>query len=827
MDEYLYLKHMQPASSLQDVKYFIPHHCITKPDSSTTRLRVVFDASCCTTSGKSLNDILCVGPTLQDDIFTMLSRFRYHKYVLVADIAKMYRQVLVHNDDMQWQCILWRSNPSSPLIAYKLQTLTYGTSSAPYLAVKCLQQLASEMSDTFPLGAKVTLSDFYVDNLMTGGKSEDEVIEIKRQVVGLLKSGGFPLRKFASNSSNILLDIPNAEREEIVQLDNMDYIKTLGLKWSPKEDFFSFSYTPQDSTLKSTKRSILAHTAAFFDPLGLINPIIVKAKILLQSLWKLKLHWDESVPLDIFTEWEQIRAQLKCLNNIKIPRFVSFNSFTNIHAFADASKKAYGACIYVVSKCEDGMVSSLVCAKSRVAPVKEVSLPRLELCAALLSVKLLDAVRNYFPKHPCKTFCWSDSTITLAWIAGESYSRPTFVANRITKIQELSKDVVWKHVPSEQNPADLLSRGSTVKCITENDFWFQGPSFLREAESNWPRQPPLSVQDFVEQRQTSLIAKNCGTCTIYEDFLEDHKFINSFEKLLRMMVYRPKLQEQVMAALPADRVQASFPFQVSGVDYCGPFQITQRAIHMELVPDLTTIAFIAALRRFISRRGRCATIYSDNATNFIGANKELKAMLSDFLSEEHIEVVREACLSEGITWNFIPPRSPHFGGLWESGVKQAKHYLRRAIGKHILTYDELNTVVCQTEAILNSRPLTPLSSDPNDLRPLTPAHFLIGRPLTSLPEPNLCTVNPSSLKSYKLIQWIQQHFWERWRKEYLNCLQQKLKWNTASPNIEINDLVLLKDDNIPPLKWPLARVIAVNPGDDGFVRVATVKSKDG
>ncbi|XP_065356187.1 uncharacterized protein LOC135950580 [Calliphora vicina] len=302
-----------------------------------------------------------------------------------------------------------------------------------------------------------------------------------------------------------------------------------------------------------------------------------------------------------------------------------------------------------------------------------------------------------------------------------------------------------------------------------------------------------------------------------------------------------------MAALPADRVQAAFPFQVSGVDYCGPFYLTQKvrdrapikgyislficfstkAIHMELVPDLTTNAFIAALRRFISRRGRCSTIYSDNATNFIGANKELKVMLQDFLSEEHSSALREACQQEGITWAFIPPRSPHFGGLWESGVKQAKHYLRRAIGKYILTYDELNTVICQTEAILNSRPLTPLSSDPNDLRPLTPAHFLIGRPLAALPEPNLCTINPASLKSYKLIQWIQQQFWERWRKEYLNCLQQKTKWTVTSPNIQVNDLVLLKDGNIPPLRWPLARVIAVNPGDDGFVRVATVKSNEG
>lgn len=184
--------HMTLVNNPEHARNFIPHHCVTKEDSSTTKLRVVFDASCRTSNGKSLNDILLVGPTLQDDIFTILLRFRAHKYVLMADIAKMYRQVQMNSADSSWQCILWRESPNTSVKVYKLQTVTYGTSSAPYLATKALQQLAKDEAESLPIGSVVTLRDFYVDNLMTGGATIEEVVQIKQQVVELLKNGGFP-----------------------------------------------------------------------------------------------------------------------------------------------------------------------------------------------------------------------------------------------------------------------------------------------------------------------------------------------------------------------------------------------------------------------------------------------------------------------------------------------------------------------------------------------------------------------------------------------------------------------------------------------------------
>ncbi|XP_017474300.1 PREDICTED: uncharacterized protein LOC108364925 [Rhagoletis zephyria] len=243
MQEYIELNHMalvQPCELSSKAGTYIPHHCVVKLDSSTARLRVVFDASCHTSNGVSLNDILRSGPTLQDDIFTILFRFGTHRFVLMADITKMYRQIIVDDRDAKYQCILWRNSPDEQLGTYQLRTVTYGTSCAPFLAVRCLQQLAYDNVSTHPLGAAVTLRDFYVDNLMIGAATIEEVMAIKTEIIDLLGSGGFPLRKFASNN-DIIADIPESDKEVNVIIGGFSNIKALGLKWSPQDNVSMFS----------------------------------------------------------------------------------------------------------------------------------------------------------------------------------------------------------------------------------------------------------------------------------------------------------------------------------------------------------------------------------------------------------------------------------------------------------------------------------------------------------------------------------------------------------------------------------------------------------
>ncbi|XP_008185507.1 uncharacterized protein LOC103310109 [Acyrthosiphon pisum] len=243
-----------------------------------------------------------------------------------------------------------------------------------------------------------------------------------------------------------------------------------------------------------------------------------------------------------------------------------------------------------------------------------------------------------------------------------------------------------------------------------------------------------------------------------------------------------------------------------------------KAIHPKAVEDMTSAAFLAALRRFISRRGKPSTMWSDNGTNFVGAERELSECLLN---------VAKNLANEGVTWHFNPPSAPHFGGLWESGVKSAKYHLLRVLKEGSPTYSELETLLCQVEACLNSRPLTPMSSDPFDMDPLTPAHFLIGGPMFFHPEPDLSNESPNKLSKWKSVQGLMQTFWKRWHIEYLPQLQVRGKWTAGCKPLEVNDLVIVKEDNMPPARWKLARITCVHPGSDGQIRVVTIRLANG
>jgi hypothetical protein len=252
-----------------------------------------------------------------------------------------------------------------------------------------------------------------------------------------------------------------------------------------------------------------------------------------------------------------------------------------------------------------------------------------------------------------------------------------------------------------------------------------------------------------------------------------------------------------------------------------------KAVHIELVLDLTTGSFIAALRRFIARRGKPKLIECDNAKNFRGASRELDELAQQFKNQQTQEIIAHSCAEDGIEFKFIPPRSPNFGGLWEAAIKSFKTHIKSTLGNSVLTIEQLTTLLTQIEACMNSRPLTQLSSDPSDLDVLTPGHFLIHRPLTAMAEPSLQEKPSNRLDRWQVVQEFLRRLWKRWTTEYLSGLQPRTKWTRKKDNISIGTMVLLKDDGLPPLKWRYGRVTHIFRGDDGNIRVVVVTTKDG
>ena len=333
---------------------------------------------------------------------------------------------------------------------------------------------------------------------------------------------------------------------------------------------------------------------------------------------------------------------------------------------------------------------------------------------------------------------------------------------------------------------------------------------------------------------------------------------SSMKKIVRSVVrkcttcrrFSARPSPQLMGQLPVERVTPGTVFEKVGVDYAGPVlvkygtvrkptvlkayicvfvSLTVKAVHLEVVSSLTSEAFVAALRRFVARRGHPSLIWSDNGTNFVGANRELREMHQFLLRGDVQHTIVNFCSSIGIEWKFIPEHSPHFGGLWEAAVKSTKKHLRRIVGDVKLTFEELATVLTQVEACLNSRPLAPLNTpDVDGVEVLTPGHFLIGRPLCALPDPASSFSSVTLLKRWDLCQNLVRHFWTRWCSDYLTSLNKYHKWKHPTRDVRPGDLVIIREDTPFPTKWPpLGRVCEVHQGRDGYVRVATIKTAAG
>ena len=453
---------------------------------------MVFDCSCRQSSGyPCLNDCLLIGSPCVTDLCSILVRFRYHRYGISTDIEKAFLHVRLHPDDRDYTRFFWLTDPtdvSSQFAIYRFKVVPFGATSSPFMLNAILEHHLQQQNTPVSRDMK---SNLYVDNVISGGATEDEVVNYYREARSIMSGANMNLRSWSSNSVKL-----NMIATEDSVNDDSQSVNVLGIRWNPTTDELSLAVKSTISTHDHlvTKREVLQNLSKIFDPLGFAAPVVIRAKILMQQLWLCKVGWDEPLQEELLKGWLEIASDLKAVRGFSVKRCYFSTSADQpvLHSFADASLKAYGAVVFLTQ----GNEVSFIIAKSRVAPLKQLTLPRLELMAALVATRLTRFVMNTIPLQDPPIFVWSDSQIVLHWIKSQKLL-PAFVRNRITEMQSQLPTAEWRYCPTLENPADLLTRGITTDALISSSLWQNGPAWIT-TPTRWPSfdqpiLPPLLV----------------------------------------------------------------------------------------------------------------------------------------------------------------------------------------------------------------------------------------------------------------------------------------------------------------------------------------------
>ena len=448
------------------------------------KVRLVLDAAA-KSNGKSLNDFLLQGPDNMNSIPGILCRWREKRIAVTSDVIAMFSQIRVREKDRPSQRFLWRgSRRTGPFEEYESPVVMFGATCSPSIAEHCFRRTADEFGEDE--AAKQSISeDTYVDDIITGADSENDAVRLVNSITRTLQMGGFRLGPWASNSEDVLRE---AGQETLEQQDTSP-TRTLGVSWDVRSDTLSYDSIAPPEQL--TKRTFLSTMMSVYDPIGFLTGFLLRAKELLQMMWKLNVKWDERLPSDIQKRAKAWMDELMLTKNIHIPRHVFRQeagiSAVDLHAFCDASEKGFCAVLYYRWTDSNGCIQvSFVAAHSRVAPLKKMSIPRLELQAAVLACRMVTSIKKETRTRINSTICWSDSKNVLAWIHSTNRRYNIFVANRIAEIHDVTGPADWRYVPTSMNAADGGSRGHSVEDVCPESTWLRGPEFLCKREDEWP-----------------------------------------------------------------------------------------------------------------------------------------------------------------------------------------------------------------------------------------------------------------------------------------------------------------------------------------------------
>ena len=544
--------------------WYIPHHGVYHPQKPD-KIRVVFDASA-EFKGESLNRHLLQGPDLTNSLNGVLCRFCKEPIAFTCDVEGMFHQVFVNPDYRNLLRFLWwdKGNVDSTPTEYRMTVHLFGATSSPGCANFTLKRTADDFEELFGSEpATFVKKDFYVDDGLKSAPSATEASALIKSTKSLLAKGGFNLHKFISNSKEVIEAIPKEQRASgIKELDlTRDILpieRALGVQWCVQSDALQFRVVLKDKPL--TRRGILASISLIYDPLGLAAPFLLQGKQILQDLCKNQAAWDEMVPDDIKARWEKWRGELHALAELKIRRCYKPDNFGHVktvelHSFSDASVNGYGQCSYLrMINDRDEVHCALVMAKSRVTPLKPVTVPRLELTAAVVSTKISSLLQKELNYQDMQEFFWTDSRVVLGYISNEARRFHTFAANRVQAIRDHASPEQWRYVDTKDNPADDASRGLGANELIRSERWWNGPNFLWKPLPNETSFDPQVSPDDPEVRKVTVLA---STSAEHSDLIDDIKHFSDWFHAKRVIALCVLFSQKMKLSLKKDSTNSA------------------------------------------------------------------------------------------------------------------------------------------------------------------------------------------------------------------------------------------------------------------------------
>nr|XP_029710301.1 uncharacterized protein LOC109422104 [Aedes albopictus] len=727
---------------------------------------------------------------------SMERRFRQDK-----EFHKQYTEFL--------RKIVFREQEDQPIQHYRMCTVTYGTKCAPYLAIEAMKQSGREYKEVYPEAALRIELDTYVDDFLSGAKDVQKARDLKQQVVEILESAGFHLRKWTMNCPELLQDEAQDEQEPVdVKLaEQPNAVKALGIR-------------------VNTKRQLLSDSCKLFDPFGWLAPVTVKVKIIFQQLWLSELSWDDPLPPAVESAWIEVKETLQQVE------------------------------------------------QTRVAPIKQVSLPRLELNAAALLSTLMESVMQAFSHLEVEPWAYTDSSIVLQWLSAHPRKWKTYVANRTSAILEVLPRDRWNHVRSEDNPADCASRGLTPGELVTHPLWWCGPDELKSETEHWKRVPVEQVDDeeLLELRRLKVLHTAIPIIrTNYDIETSLLERRSNYTLIVRTLAY----VNRFLLALKADNENLNLGLSPNEI-YDAKMQLARAAQYAAYKPELELLQKgnelppkhkLSALHPFLDSQGtmrvggrlqNSAYPYDVKHPAILPANHKVTELLLRDIHLRNLHAgpnlltatvnqhsrmysLRATQREDSVTAHGSLPvprvtgtrAFTHVGVDYAGplkvhascvrGVKTTKGYIvvfvcmaTKAVHLEVASDLSTNTFICALKRFISRR------SHPNEIWSDCGTNF-VGTDHWLKEIQDVRHIPMNRLDKWQLLHKHTTEIWKRWRDEYVSSLQPRSKWRTTEANVEKDKLVLVKNDNAPPAHWELARIVQLHPDSTGVVRTVTLR----